>query len=284
MRRDTRMIGKSDFRAAYRSALPIGRVTYGGRLEVLKGQEYMDLKKIAYEALKEAGLIFQEDDLEPVMDYGTREGALLGWEHRCRRMPKSKIRKLKFPVVSVSPAPFNNVADALNWGREHIVGVIDPRDSGGKGVVTVSMSSLREMLNQRQRSKSASNEVHYAALQKIPEIIREGIIVESHPDFLKGADGKRSKEVGVNYDVAINVAYSALKFKENSYRVKTTYKKYKLPDARKAYAYEVSEIEVLPGTLGGRANPTTNPSGETSICADILLKGAVDVKGVPLLN
>ena len=51
----------------------------------------------------------------------------------------------------------------------------------------------------------------------------------------------------------------------------------------KAYAYRVNEIEVLPGTLGGRPKLAADPTGSTSICAAILLQGAVDVNGGSLL-
>jgi len=243
----------------------------------------MNLKQLAYEALLESGLILQEDDLVETCDSGTREGALLGWEHRVRRLPKSKIRNLKFAIVPVCKAPFNNHESALAWAKSNVVGVMSPEESGGKGVVTISVSSIREMLNQRQREKSSSNEVHYAALTKLREIINEGMILESHPDYKKDANGKRSLAAGVNEDVKINIAYSALSFGENYYRVKMTFKSYPVINKSKAYAYEVCEIEVLPGTLGGKANLTTNPSGKTSICANSLLKNSVGVNGQPFL-
>ena len=47
----------------------------------------------------------------------------------------------------------------------------------------------------------------------------------------------------------------------------------------KAYAYRVNEIEVLPGTLGGKIAPATYPTDTTSICGSILLQGVVDVNG-----
>ena len=47
----------------------------------------------------------------------------------------------------------------------------------------------------------------------------------------------------------------------------------------KAYAYRVNEIEVASGTFGGKNALAANPAGTTSICADILLQGALDVNG-----
>ena len=48
----------------------------------------------------------------------------------------------------------------------------------------------------------------------------------------------------------------------------------------KAYAYRVNEIEVLPGTLGGRIALATDPTGTTSIYGCILLNGVPEVNGL----
>ena len=42
----------------------------------------------------------------------------------------------------------------------------------------------------------------------------------------------------------------------------------------------VNEIEVLPGTLGGRIALATDPTGTTSICGSILLNGVPEVNGL----
>lgn len=39
------------------------------------------------------------------------------------------------------------------------------------------------------------------------------------------------------------------------------------------------QIEVLPGTLGGRIALATDPTGTTSICGSILLNGVPEVNG-----
>ena len=52
------------------------------------------------------------------------------------------------------------------------------------------------------------------------------------------------------------------------------------PGTSKAYAYRVNEIEVLPGTLGGRIALATDPTGTTSICGSILLNGVPEVNGL----
>ena len=46
----------------------------------------------------------------------------------------------------------------------------------------------------------------------------------------------------------------------------------------------VPKIEVVSGTLGGKIALATNPTDTTSICADILLQGALDVNGALLLR
>ena len=124
-----------------------------------------------------------------------------------------------------------------------------------------------------------SNEAHFAALTKLRDIIRESELVDSHPDYKKGTDGKRSAENGINQEITIDVIYGAMSLKENVYRVKTTLKRYANADFdTKAYAYNVSEIEVLPGTLGGLETQSL-PTGNTSITGNILLQGIRDSKG-----
>lgn len=64
------------------------------------------------------------------------------------------------------------------------------------------------------------------------------------------------------------------------YRVRLTLKRYAQTGMSKAYAYRVNEIEVVPGTLGGKIAPATYPTDATSICGSILLRGVADVNGL----
>lgn len=186
----------------------------------------------------------------------------------------------KFTITNTEAASFNNVEDALKWAKDNgIIGLMFDSETNGKGEINISTSSIREMLNPRQRAKSASNEVHYAALTKLRDIIRESELIDSHPDYKKGADGKRDAKNGINPDITIDVIYGAMRFNGENYRVKTTLKRYNQADIKtKAYAYEVSEIEVMPGTLG-QLNNQSNPTDTTSILGNILLQGVQNSKG-----
>ena len=191
---------------------------------------------------------------------------------------------VEFEIVRGEEAPFCKTAEALAWARLHgLIGRMGENETGGKGVVTISAESIRETLNPRQREKSVSQSVHFAALMKLRELIRASRILEVHPDWLKDSSGKRSPAVGVNHDIAICVAYAAFGIGDVVYRVRLTLKRYRQTKSSKVYAYRVNEIEVVPGTLGGKIALTTNPTGTTSICGTILLNGALDVNGVPLL-
>lgn len=186
----------------------------------------------------------------------------------------------RFTVIEAKTAEFNNTDDAVKWASKNgIVGLMKADETNGKGEINISVNSIREMLNPRQREKSASNEVHFAALTKLRDIIRESELVDSHPDYKKGADGKRGPENGVTPGITIDVIYGAFRLGGQDYRVKTTLKRFAQADTKtKAYAYDVSKIEVLSGTLGQLENQS-NPTDKSSIPGNILLHGIRDNKG-----
>ena len=193
--------------------------------------------------------------------------------------------KHEFSIVQAEAAPFNSTQGALEWAEANgVVGLMGADETNGKGEISISASSVREMLNPSQRGKSVSDSAHYAALAKLRDIIRESELADRHPDYVKGKDGRRSPENGVNPGVTIDVLYGALRFGGEAYRVKTTLKRFAQADAKtKAYAYEVSEIEVLTGTL---VQPETGPDprASTSITGDILLQGVRNSKGKLILD
>lgn len=190
-----------------------------------------------------------------------------------------------YTIVDIQNAPFSIVSAAIEWVKDNgVIGVMTNEETGGKGEINVSVGSIREMLNPRQREKSVSAAAHFAALTKLREIIRESKVVESHPDYKKGADGKRSKENGINPDVQIDVLYGAIHFGDDVYRVKTRIKRYSQPsETLKAYSYQVSEIEVLPGTLE-EAKSHTLPTDKTSITGNNLLQRVLNINGNLILE
>ena len=78
--------------------------------------------------------------------------------------------------------------------------------------------------------------------------------------------------------------YGAIDIDGTIYRVKTTVKRYNdSQEKTKAYSYEVTEIELLEGTLGDANKPlprTTN----SSITGAKLLNGVENSKGEPILK
>ena len=182
------------------------------------------------------------------------------------RISGKELDNIRFLLVHAGPAPFRSSDAAIEWAVAHgIVGMMSETETGGKGRVGISKNSIREMLNPSQVGKSASRDVHYAALTVLRDIIRESVIVESHFDRRKGPDMKRSLAYGVNRDVLIDVAYAALAIGTGLYRAKITFKRYKDPNvAGKAYAYHVTKIEVLTGNLVN-AVEGTYPKANTPI-------------------
>ena len=210
-------------------------------------------------------------------------------------MPSDELARLVFPVVPVALASFTSSDEAIAWTCENgVVGMMVDAETGGKGAVLISKNSIREMLNPAQVGKSASRQAHYAALTRLRDLIRASVVVESHFDLRKGPDMKRSPENGVNEEILIDVAYAALRIGAETYRAKITFKRYKDPNVTgKAYAYHITKIEVLTGNLVHAAKDT-DPKANTPITnqeeanphltACILLNGACDVNGVPLLT
>ena len=106
----------------------------------------------------------------------------------------------------------------------------------------------------------------------LPEVLKESIDVETHPDFLKGKDGKRSADNGINKDVLVHRCYGAASIDAKLYRVKITLKEdvrnKRLPS--NTHSYEATKIELLAGTL---VKPEgDNPNTNNSISAANLLK------------
>ena len=198
---------------------------------------------------------------------------------------------MKYPkrvnIIELENAPFRCAKDAEAYAIGHgIVGVMSEVDTGGKGEVFISIHSLNKMLSGSALQKSVTPAIHYAALMRLRDIIRESFIGEVHPDWKKGKDNKRRPENGINPNVEIAVLYGCVSAAGIPYRAKTTLKLHKDPRAKdnqptKAYSYEINNIEVLKGNC----RTSVRPSNKTPmIDVDILLNGVCDVNGVPLLS
>ena len=96
----------------------------------------------------------------------------------------------KVTVIELENAPFRCAKDASAWAREHgIVGVMSNADTGGKGEISISGGSLSKMLSGSAVLKSVTPQIHFSALMRLRDIIRESFVGEVHPDYRKGKDG-----------------------------------------------------------------------------------------------
>ena len=183
--------------------------------------------------------------------------------------------ELASKVLKVVPAlkehGFKNFDEARSWAKEHIVRTLTNAETGGKGEIRVSNNAVAKFLSESAVAKSDSKDVHLSVLKVLPEVIRESIDAEQHPDYKKGEDGSRSSENGVNEHVTIHRLYGAVNIDGKTYRVKVTLKEYADGNRpQKAYSYEATKIELLAGTLVG--GKSSNPSTSNSITAAKLLE------------
>lgn len=188
-------------------------------------------------------------------------------------------------IIELESAPYKTGFEARTWVREHgVVGLMSNVDTGGKGEISISIASIDKMISGSAMRKSVTPVIHLAALTRIRDIIRESIVCEIHPDYVK-IDGRRDACNPVNPNVRIAVLFGAVMFGGFVYRAKTTLKLHKqLNQPTKAYAYEVTEIEILRGNVEDEFSLILQPSDRTSISTCILLNGVTDVNGVSYLE
>lgn len=158
---------------------------------------------------------------------------------------------------------FKNYKEAKNWAKQNIAKVYTKEETGEKGEVRISNGAIDKFLSQSAVDKSETKDVHLSVLKVLPQVLKESIDAETHPDFLKGHNGKRSAENGMNKDVLVHRCYGAVDIDGNVYRVKITLKE----DLRDksfphvTHSYEATKIELLAGTW---ENPSKSPSPNTN--------------------
>ena len=168
---------------------------------------------------------------------------------------------------------FKNYADAKQWAKENIAGTYTDAATGGKGEIRISNTAIDKFLSESATAKSENRDAHMSTLRVLPDVIRESIDAEQHPDFKKGVDGKRSAENGVNSDVMIHRLYGAIRIGDDIYRVKVTLKENRrTKETTKAYSYETTKIELLAGQHGD-VTMTSPRNSNNSISIANLLKG-----------
>lgn len=143
--------------------------------------------------------------------------------------------------------------DVVAYANEHgIIGTMTEEETKGKGKVTISKASIEKMVDDSATGKSVNKYTHLAIIPQLREVIAESVMAETHPDYNKGRDGKRSPENGYNPDNLIHRCYGAISIDGQEYRVKLTLKENPSQTSRKAYTYEVTKIELLDSTDGER--------------------------------
>ncbi len=159
---------------------------------------------------------------------------------------------------------FANYNDARNWAKQNISKTYSNEQTGGKGDIRISNAAIDKFLSQSSVDKSDNKDVHLSVLKVLPDLLRTSIDVETHPDFLKGTDGKRTVGNEINKNVLVHRCYGAVSIDGVPYRVKITLKE----DVRNSnlphntHSYEATKIELLAGTLvkPNGDNPNTNNS------------------------
>lgn len=244
--------------------------------------------------LEKRGVPFVETDNRGRIIGGENDGVHYSKVYNIRK--PSKVKKafgvpydyVKYPLgkvepdlankeVEIVPADanhgFKNYKEAKVWAKENISKVYDNDETGEKGIVRISNGAIDKFLSQSAIDKSDTKDVHLSVLKVLPEVLKNSIEAEVHPDFFKGKDGKRVSANGFNKDVLVHRCYGAVDIDGKLYRVKITLKE-DLRDSEfphVTHSYEATKIELLAGTW---ENPITSPSPNTnnSIVGANLLK------------
>ncbi len=161
---------------------------------------------------------------------------------------------------------FANYGAAKAWAKENIAKTYGNEETGGKGDVRISNDAVDKFLSQSSVDESDNKDAHLAVLKVLPEVLKTSVDVETHPDFLKGEDGRRSPKNGINKDVLVHRLYGAVNIDGKAYRVKITLKEdvRNTKDPHAAHSYETTKIELLEGTLVKPEDNNPNTSNSIS--------------------
>ena len=171
--------------------------------------------------------------------------------------------------------------DVVAYANEHnIIGTMSEDETKGKGQISISKTSIEKMVDDSATSKSVDKDTHLAVIPQLREIIAESMMAETHPDYNKGEDGKRSPENGYNPDNLIHRCYGAISVDGQEYRVKLTLKETSgNRKSKKAYSYEVTKIEVLDGQttkpLSVSSRKSNTPNGTDGLNSELEASSAV---------
>lgn len=138
---------------------------------------------------------------------------------------------------------FKDYKEAKNWAIGNICRTYTSDETGNKGEVIINKDVVSKYVSKAARDQSDNDDVHYAVLKVLPDVIREGIEAETHPNFNKVGNA-RKPEYGYDNHLLIHRVYGAVDIDGVVYRVKITMKENmqdrSLPN--KPYSYEVTDI------------------------------------------
>lgn len=138
---------------------------------------------------------------------------------------------------------FKDYKEAKNWAIGNICRTYSSDETGNKGEVIINKDVVSKYVSKAARNQSDNDDVHYAVLKVLPDVIREGIEAETHPNFNKVGNA-RKPEYGYDNHLLIHRVYGAVDIDGVVYRVKITMKENmqdrSLPN--KPYSYEVTDI------------------------------------------
>ena len=161
---------------------------------------------------------------------------------------------------------FSNIAEARRWAKANIVGICSNPEIGD---VNISKESINKYLSEKAVKQSTSLGLHLSCLQKMPSIINSSIVGEIHKD--------KNNDKNILDIVRL---YGCVTVDGELCRVKTTVKRYVDANLKtKAYSYEVTEIELLDGSL-----ETHTHSADSSSTSNNSITGAKLLKGVKKSN
>ena len=188
-------------------------------------------------------------------------------------------------VSGIKEHGFNSFEEANVWAKENIVRTLTNEETGGKGEIRISNNAISKFLSESAVAKSDNKDVHLSVLRVLPNVIKESVDAEQHPDYKKGEDGNRSAENGINENVTIHRLYGAVDIDGKLYRVKVTIKEDRTnKDSKTTYSYEATKIELLAGQHEEAVTPSRNSNN--SITGAKLLENieSAKEKGKKLLD
>ena len=224
------------------------------------------------------------DDFDRTRDLAVRHKGLV--------MPGLADKEVK--VVDVpshdfnGPKPLNKQAE--EWADKNLVGKNSFTDSDGREVpYVIGRTVIDKYVDKSSFNQSVSPDHHFSVMKKLPDVLKESIEVEVHPDMKKQrtADGvlMRGAENPINQYALIHRFYGAAKIEDKIYRVKTTIKEYRDRNTEaKPYNLEVTKIELLeaPSRMHKNTmeNLLTSSSSKNAKLTDTSIPAAKLLKGV----